>query len=175
MIAPIEKGLSNTMYNKDIATFSGETPGLRKDGMIFPTEVRGKSIWGEDTNYQGHICIIRDFTERKRSEEAMKKYARELEEANQLKDLFTDIIRHDLLNPVTVIKGLSEILLDDESLPENRKSLEAIVKNVGKLEEMIQNAATLAKVEAVDKLDFEKHDLCDILRKVIRLYTYVKE
>jgi PAS domain S-box-containing protein len=171
MIAPIEKGLSNTMHNKNIGTFSGETPGLRKDGMIIPTEVRGKGIWDEDGNYQGHICIVRDITERKRSEEAMKKYAKELEETNQLKDLFTDIIRHDLLNPVTVIKGLSEILSEDESLPENRKSLEAIIKNAGKLEEMIQSAATLSKVEAVDKLDFEERNLCEVLRKVISDFT----
>ena len=291
MIAPTEKGLANTMHNMDVGTFYGEVPGLRKDGMIIPTEVRGKGIWDENSKYQGHICIVRDITERKRSEEdlkaahkrfedvlnsvdslvyaidmrtyevlfinkfgrdnwgeiegkicwqtlqkgqsgpcefctnkrligpdgkpsetvvweiqntsnnhwyecrdkaiywpdgrvvriefatditerkqaerAMKKYAKELEEANQLKDLFTDIIRHDLLNPVTVIKGLSEILLEDESLNKNRKSVETIIKNVGKLEEMIQSAATLAKVEAVDKLDFEERNLCEILRKAI--------
>ncbi len=291
MIAPTEKGLANTMHNMDVGTFYGEVPGLRKDGMIIPTEVRGKGIWDENSKYQGHICIVRDITERKRSEEdlkaahkrfedvlnsvdslvyaidmrtyevlfinkfgrdnwgeiegkicwqtlqkgqrgpcefctnkrligpdgkpsetvvweiqntsnnhwyecrdkaiywpdgrvvriefatditdrkqteeKMKKYAKELEEANQLKDLFTDIIRHDLLNPVTVIKGLSEILLEDESLNKNRKSVETIIKNVGKLEEMIQSAATLAKVEAVDKLDFEERNLCEILRKAI--------
>jgi len=295
MIAPTEKGLANTMHNMDVGTFYGEVPGLRKDGMIIPTEVRGKGIWDENSKYQGHICIVRDITERKRSEEdlkaahkrfedvlnsvdslvyaidmrtyevlfinkfgrdnwgeiegkicwqtlqkgqsgpcefctnkrligpdgkpsetvvweiqntsnnhwyecrdkaiywpdgrvvriefatditdrkqteeKMKKYAKELEEANQLKDLFTDIIRHDLLNPVTVIKGLSEILLEDESLNKNRKSVETIIKNVGKLEEMIQSAATLAKVEAVDKLDFEERNLCEILRKAISDFT----
>ena len=171
MIAPTEKGLSNTLHNKDVGTFYGEVPGLRKDGMIVPTEVRGKGIWDDNGNYQGHICNVRDITERKRSEEAMKKYARELEEANQLKDLFTDIIRHDLLNPVTVIKGFSEILSENESLPENRKSVEMIIKNVRKLEEMIQSAATLAKVEAMDKLDFEERNLCQILRKVISDFT----
>jgi PAS domain S-box-containing protein len=171
MIAPTEKGLSNTLHNKDVGTFYGEVPGLRKDGMIVPTEVRGKGIWDDNGNYQGHICNVRDITERKRSEEAMKKYARELEEANQLKDLFTDIIRHDLLNPVTVIKGFSEILSENESLPENRKSVEMIINNVRKLEEMIQSAATLAKVEAMDKLDFEERNLCQILRKVISDFT----
>ena len=295
MIAPTEKGLANTMHNMDVGTFYGEVPGLRKDGMIIPTEVRGKGIWDENSKYQGHICIVRDITERKRSEEdlkaahkrfedvlnsvdslvyaidmrtyevlfinkfgrdnwgeiegnicwqtlqkgqsgpcefctnkrligpdgkpsetvvweiqntsnnhwyecrdkaiywpdgrvvriefatditdrkqteeKMKKYAKELEEANQLKDLFTDIIRHDLLNPVTVIKGLSEIILEDESLNKNRKSVETIIKNVGKLEEMIQSAATLAKVEAVDKLDFEERNLCEILRKAISDFT----
>lgn len=167
MIPLIEKGLPNTMHNTDIGTFYREVQGLRKDGMIIPTEVRGKGIWDENGIYQGHICIVRDITERKRAEEAMKKYAKELIEANQLKDLFTDIIRHDLLNPVTVIKGLSEILSENESLRENRKSVETIIKNVGKLEDMIQSAATLAKVESVDKLDFEERNLCEILRKVI--------
>jgi PAS domain S-box-containing protein len=171
MIEPTEKGLSNTMHNKDIGTFYGEVQGLRKDGTITPTEVRGKAIWNENGNYQGHICIVRDITERKRTEEAMKKYAKELEEANQLKDLFTDIIRHDLLNPVAVIKGLSEILSEDESLHKQRKSVEMIMKNAIKLEEMIQSAATLAKVEAVDKLDFEERNLCEILRKVISDFT----
>jgi PAS domain S-box-containing protein len=295
IIAQTEKGLANTMHNMDVGTFYGEVPGLRKDGIVIPTEVRGKGIWDENGKYQGHICIVRDITERKRSEEElkaahkrfedvlnsvdslvyaidmrtyevlfinkfgrdnwgdiegkicwqslqkgqsgpcefctnkrligpdgkpsetvvwdiqntsnnhwyecrdkaiywpdgrvvriefatditerkqaeekMKKYARELEEANQLKDLFTDIIRHDLLNPVTVIKGLSEILSEDESLPKNKKNVEMILKNVGKLEEMIQSASTLAKVEAVDKLDFEERDLCKILRKVISDFT----
>jgi signal transduction histidine kinase len=72
---------------------------------------------------------------------------------------------------VTVIKGLSEILSEDESLPKNKKNVEMILKNVGKLEEMIQSASTLAKVEAVDKLDFEERDLCKILRKVISDFT----
>lgn len=171
IIAPTEKGLSNTLHNIDIGTFYGEVPGLRKDGMIVPTEVKGKGIWDKNGNYQGHICVVRDITERKRVEDAMKKYARELEEADQLKDLFTDIIRHDLLNPVTVIKCLSENLLDDESLPENKKTVEMIIINVGKLADMIQSAATLAKVEAVDKLDFEERNLCEILRKVISEFT----
>ena len=133
-------------------------------------ECRDKAIYWPDGRLV-RIEFATDVTERKQAEEKMKKYGKELEEANQLKDLFTDIIRHDLLNPVTVIKGLSEILSEDESVPENRKSLETIIKSAGKLEEMIKSAATLAKVEAVDKLDFEERNLCEILRKVISDFT----
>jgi len=85
MIAPTEKGLSDTMRNINVGTFYGEVQGLRKDGHIVPTEVRGKGIWDENGNYQGHICIVRDITERRRVEDAMKKYAKELEEANHSK------------------------------------------------------------------------------------------
>jgi len=46
-----------------------------------------------------------------------------------------------------------------------------IIMNAGKLSEMIQSAATLAKVESVDRLDFEERNLCEILRKVISEFT----
>jgi len=44
--------------------------------------------------------ILRDITERKNIEEAIKKYNRKLEESNHMKELFTDIMHHDLLNPL---------------------------------------------------------------------------
>jgi PAS domain S-box-containing protein len=69
LIAPIEKGLSSTMHNRDIGVFNGEVPGLRKDGTEIPTEVRGTALWGGNGNYEGHICIVRDITERKKVEE----------------------------------------------------------------------------------------------------------
>ena len=107
----------------------------RKDGSIFNVEV---SVQYRTKDGGVIVGFLRDITERKQAEEMMKKYARELEEANHLKDLFTDIIRHDLLNPVTVIKGLSEILSEEELPHKNRNSVQMIIKNVGKLEEMIQ-------------------------------------
>ncbi len=79
MIASTDEGLSKTMRNKDIGIFGGEVPGLRKDGTIIPTEVRGKGIWDENGNYQGHICIVRDITERKQTEEKLRRAHDELE------------------------------------------------------------------------------------------------
>jgi PAS domain S-box-containing protein len=79
MIAPTEEGLSNTMHKKDVGLFCGEVPGLRKDGTIIPTEVRGKGLWDENGNYQGHICIVRDITERKRMVEELHRAHDELE------------------------------------------------------------------------------------------------
>ncbi|HEY9205345.1 MAG TPA: PAS domain S-box protein [Candidatus Methanoperedens sp.] len=72
MIAPTEKGLSTTMHARDIGIFSGEVPGLRKDGTIVPTDVRGNGLWDENGNYQGHICIVRDITKKKQAEEALR-------------------------------------------------------------------------------------------------------
>ncbi|VVB97100.1 Methyl sulfide methyltransferase-associated sensor [uncultured archaeon] len=81
LIAPTEKGLSSTMHNSDIGVFNGEVPGLRKDGTEIPTEVRGTALWGENGNYLGHICIVRDITERKKVEEKIMLLSEAMEEA----------------------------------------------------------------------------------------------
>jgi PAS domain S-box-containing protein len=54
-----------------------EFTGLRKDGLAFPVEVRGRAI-----PYQGKMVTVaglRDLTERKRMEEALQKAREELE------------------------------------------------------------------------------------------------
>jgi signal transduction histidine kinase len=99
-------------------------------------------------------------------EDRVQKRTLELEHSNKLKDLFTDIMRHDLLNHVSVIKGLSQLISTDVA-EENRRSIEIMGKSAGKLEKMIQNAAKLAKIESLEKLEFEERDLCEILEDVI--------
>ena len=60
------------------------------------------------------------------AEEAIRKYAEELEESNRMKDLFTDILRHDLMNPVNVVINFAELLLSEESDPRKREMVEEI-------------------------------------------------
>jgi len=65
------KGLEDTLHNKDTGVFKGEVPGLKKDGGLVPTEVMATGLW-DNGNYNGHICIVRDITERKRAEEKLR-------------------------------------------------------------------------------------------------------
>ena len=61
----IERDLSKTLHNRAVGIWSGECPALRKDGTILPTEITATSRWDETGKYLGHICIVRDITERK--------------------------------------------------------------------------------------------------------------
>lgn len=58
----------------------------------------------------------------------LQKNEKKLKEENELKDLFTDILRHDLLNPANVIKGYTDILLENEKNENNLKILKIIKK-----------------------------------------------
>ena len=71
LISLIGGDLSKTLHNRDVGIWAGECPTLRKDGTMLPTEITATSRWDETGNYLGHICIVRDISERKRTEEAL--------------------------------------------------------------------------------------------------------
>lgn len=103
---------------------------------------------------------IRYAIERKRNEEALKNYALQLEEANSLKDLFTDIIRHDLLNPLGIIKIASEQMLLAEGKNESKEKVLTMIKNnTDKLIDMIRDASMYAMIASIEKIEKSNIDL----------------
>lgn len=82
-IAPTEKGLSETMHNRDVRVFKGEVPGLRKDGSIIPIDVSATGFFDRDGKYQGHVCIVMDITERKKAQEELLKFKLGIERSDE--------------------------------------------------------------------------------------------
>lgn len=72
-------------------------------GLVFP-------LTGVDGEMLGYVKILRDLTERKKSEDAIKKYMRELEELNTHKESVLAILSHDLRSPLSAIIGTAKYL-----------------------------------------------------------------
>ncbi len=104
--------------------------------------------------------------ERKRTQETLKKYAAKLEEANRLKDLFTDIMSHDLLNPVSVIKTVTDLELERTKDRGILNTLQMIKRNTDKLIDMIKSASMYARLESMEELEKSKMDLSNIFKTV---------
>lgn len=138
-----------------------ETLHHTKDGKLRNVLVTVKTI---DLGGRRFVhCIFRDTTELKRAEEALKNYAAELEEANHLKDLFTDIIRHDLLNPLGIIKTATEqILITETNDVRMHNMLQMVKRNADKLIDMIQSASMYAMLQSTEKLEMANLDLDEI-------------
>ncbi|UGV40685.1 response regulator [Methanococcoides orientis] len=115
----------------------------------------------------GILSSGEDITERKKTEVALKDYANQLEHSNELKDLFIDIIRHDLMNPAGAVKGFTDILLKRSKFEDgDLRMLKAIERTNKKLITMIESAATFAKIESVSKVRLNVMDLGEILNNV---------
>jgi PAS domain S-box-containing protein len=74
-------------------------------GLVFP-------LIGLDGEMLGYVKILRDLTERKQSEDAIKNYVKELEELNTHKESVLAILSHDLRSPLSAIIGTAKYLKD---------------------------------------------------------------
>ncbi|ETA67045.1 PAS domain S-box [Methanolobus tindarius DSM 2278] len=106
-----------------------------------------------------------DLDERKKVEE-------ELRHSNELKDLFTDIMRHDLLNPAGNIRGFSEVLYEMEDDPKKVKIIDRVQSNTNRLIDMIETAAKFAKLEATEELELKGIDIMASMRNVIEQFEH---
>ena len=142
-----------------------ETALMGKDGSIYPVEVSARFI-----DYEGQkaiICVDRDISERKNAENEMKKYAEELRESNELKELFTDIIRHDLLTPASIVKGYSEELLAKKLDADTLFDLRKIYDNNERLINLLESATKLSKLQKMDEIEFEELNIVAIFQMVV--------
>ena len=100
-----------------------------------------------------------------------RKEKSQLEASNRLKDLFTDIMRHDLMNPVNVISGFSDVLYAEETDLEKKESLKLICGQTKHLTAMINSAAKLAKLESPEDMEFKVQDIGLNLHAVVDSFS----
>ena len=152
---------------KETGRWAGELMVKHKDGRAFPVLLTASMVKNNKGEPIAMVGIIRDITEPKRIEESIKSYAIKLEESNRIKELFTDIMHHDLLNPLCIAKGFNEILQEDETEPQKRAYLETIERNLLKAADLIDTATKFSKIESLESIEFEDLDLKTVIGEVI--------
>ncbi len=113
----------------------------RKDGAPIPVESTIKKL--VDGTVQS---IVRDITERKRSEELRK--AKEVaEEANRAKSDFLSRMSHELRTPLNSILGFGQLLTLDNITPSQAENVSQILKGGWHLLDLINEVLDISRVE----------------------------
>lgn len=150
----------------------------RYDGTLFDAEISLNFISDMGKNYIQAIC--RDITERKQTEEYLKKYREHLEElvrertiklesSNKELEAFSYSASHDLRAPLRSIDGFSQALLEDceDKLDMQGKDylirIRAATKRMADLIEDLLQLSRLTRTE----MNIEKINLTRIARSVI--------
>jgi two-component system, chemotaxis family, CheB/CheR fusion protein len=116
---------------------------------------------------------IRDITDRKRDEEALRVAKAEAEDANQVKSQLVSTMSHELRTPLNAVLGFSEILETEIAGPVNegqKKHLARIRKSAWHLVRIIDEILTFARAEAgKDRIKPERVDLAEVTREVAEM------
>ena len=113
----------------DIALKAGRSVDVRwhlcKDGKTFYADGLVFPLKNEVDEVIGYVKILRDITARKVSEDAIKEYAKELEELNTHKENVLAILSHDLRSPLAgIIQGADYLKSNFDTIePELAKNL----------------------------------------------------
>ncbi len=137
----------------------------KKDGAVFPVEISAGLL--ELGSHKYIFAIDRDITLRRQAEEEIKKYARELEESNRMKDLFTDIMHHDLMNPLNIAKGYAELLREVEIDSRKAVYVKTIERNIVKGIDLMESTTLLSRLESMESIEFKEMDLREVIAEVI--------
>ena len=137
-----------------------ELHARRRNGSLFPVEISLSPIQTENGLHV--TAVIRDVSERKRSEQEVRKLQQiytaelemrnqEIERANRLKSEFLASMSHELRTPLHTIIGFTELLEEESEGPlteAQKRFLGHVHRDSEHLLELINDVLDLSKIEA---------------------------
>lgn len=147
---------------------------IRKDGGRFWGTGTLSTLHDQAGQTYGFVKVVRDNTDRKFFEEALKQAKMYAENANASKDYFLANVSHELRTPLATIMLWSKLLAAQEN-PDPaflKDGLEAIDKSAKEQQALIEDLMDTSKIVAGKlRLEFKEMDLNQLIRDALASLT----
>jgi signal transduction histidine kinase len=140
-------------------------PILRR--VTAAVEVRNRRLVQQAATLERSLAAAQEArTEAEAARRAMAEQNKRLLELDRLKDEFLSLVSHELRTPLTSIRGYLDLVLDEEAgelNPEQRRFLQAVERNSGRLLRLVGDLLFVAQADA-GRLSLEraKVDLAEL-------------
>jgi PAS domain S-box-containing protein len=140
----------------------------RKDGTTFPVEVR--LVWFESGGEQLMLGLVRDITDRKLMEKALRERTESLERSNKELEQFAYVASHDLQEPLRMVASYTQLLskrykgkLDSDA----DEFISYAVDGANRMQMLINDLLEYSRVGTRGK-EFVKTEFDAVLEKTLR-------
>ncbi len=123
-----------------------ELPALRKDGSQFTVELTISAIIDEG-NYR-FVGVLRDVTELKKSQAALREAVKEAQAANAAKSSFLANMSHELRTPMNAVLGMAHLMTTTPLSLEQRRYLTMLRTSGQSLLALLNDILDFSKIEA---------------------------
>lgn len=142
---------------------------VRKDGSRFLADIVTTPVYGLDGNLVGYGKVVRDLTEIKTAEAALRRTVEDLEG-------FAYTASHDLRSPLRAIQGYAHFAFDrlkEKADPESLEMLQRISASAVRLDRLIRDVLSYSAISR-ETVALSAVDLDKIAAHVLNLYPDLK-
>ncbi|MDM8569786.1 PAS domain S-box protein, partial [Thiotrichales bacterium HSG1] len=166
------KNLIQKALDRKISFYQMEKRYIRKDGQLVYGNLAVSFLRNDAGKITNFLATIEDITDRKQTENRLKKAMDMANAANLAKSAFLANMSHELRTPLNGILGYAQIMERDKNLPEKYKAGINIIQNSGQyLLTLISDILDLSKIEA-DRIELYPTDFHfeDFLQSIIDIF-----
>jgi PAS domain S-box-containing protein len=140
------------------------------DGSSCPVHLSSRIM--RASGVEGFSVIVTDLTERRLSENALRKTSEELFEKNLALETFSYSISHDMRAPLRTMQGMIGVLAEnhaDKLDPEAKTYLHRIQSSAARLDRLIHDVLAYSKISR-DQNEVATFDLDKMMRAMVETY-----
>jgi len=158
--------------------WQGELRNRKKDGTLYWEMASISPIKDANGNITHYLKVGEDITERKNAEKELRIAKEKAEIASHTKSEFLANMSHEIRTPMNGIIGMTELALDSELTPQQRKYLTTVKQSADSLLALLNDILDFSKIEArklyLEEIDFHLHKTIDTTINTLMIQAYKK-